>query len=123
MDHNSFDQWLGRYGAAWENRDPEAATKLFTPDALYYWTPFGEPKKGREEIALAWGEATSRQEDVHFKFEVLAVRDNQGIARWWSSFRRIKTKRRVNIEGIFLVSFNENNLCREFREWWHSDEV
>jgi len=31
----AFKSWLDAYGHAWENRDPEAATALFTEDGTY----------------------------------------------------------------------------------------
>ena len=123
MDIHAFEDWLAQYGRAWESRDSEAAANLLTPDALYYWTPFEEPKRGREGIAQAWREATSGQDDIQFNSEVLAVVGLRGIARWCCSLLHLETRKRVNVDGIFQVDFDEDGLCREFREWWHSDGV
>ncbi len=122
MDKTTFQQWLDAYGRAWETRDPEAVTALFTPDALYRWTPFGEPKRGREGIARAWKEATSRQGQIQFRYEILTVTGNRGIARWWCSLVRNPSKGKVQLDGIFLVTMATDKLCELFREWWHSDE-
>lgn len=46
MTEPELATWLSRYGAAWEARDPEAAAALFTEDAEYFWTPFGDPNPG-----------------------------------------------------------------------------
>lgn len=122
MDTTHFKQWLNEYGQAWQDRSAEAVTRLFTPWALYYWTPFDQPKRGHEGIARAWQEATSRQERVKFRYEILAITGNRGLARWWCNMVKTPDRKHVNLEGIFMVTLNPDNLCEEFREWWHSHE-
>lgn len=122
MDEQAFDQWLHRYGEVWESRYPEGVADLYSEDVEYYWTPFDQPKRGREEVVAASREASSRQENIRFRYEMLAVRENKGWARWWCSFLRVGTGREVRIDGILQATFDEQGLCTEFREWWHSDE-
>jgi ketosteroid isomerase-like protein len=123
MNQKTFDRWLSDYGAAWEERDLEAAKQLFTPDALYYWTPFEEPKRGRAGIAEAWGEATSGQTNIHFRSEILAVEGDRAWCRWWCDFTRLATGVQVKLDGIFQCDFTAEGLCLEFREWWHAEET
>ncbi len=126
MREEDFHRWLDAYGKAWETGDPVAVIELFTPDARYHWTPFEEPKRGREEIAVAWRNATSRQEDIHFSHEIVTVAGRDGIARWWCELVRTPTGRRVKLDGIFLLTFRVGQaggiLCERLREWWHSEE-
>jgi hypothetical protein len=113
---------LTKYGEVWESRYPEGVAELYSEDVLYYWTPFDEPKRGREEIVAASREASSRQEDIDFGYELIGLRENAGWARWWCSFVRVSTGRKVRIDGILKATFDEQDLCTDFREWWHSDE-
>lgn len=122
LSAEDFDAWLSAYGAAWEARDPAAAVRLFTEDALYHWTPFGPPKEGHEGIAAAWGEATSRQRDVEFRYEIWCVSGRTGIAKWHARFTRIATGRPVEIDGVLQAELDGSGACRVFREWWHSSE-
>jgi SnoaL-like domain len=55
-DLDAFRSWLDAYGRAWEKRDPEAATALFTEDSTYQVTPFLEPMRGRKAIFEYWSE-------------------------------------------------------------------
>ncbi len=121
LTRDAFESWLRRYGAAWEARDPEAAAALFTADARYHWTPFQEPKRGPAEIAAAWGEATSRQRNVRFAFEILAIEGATGIAHWHTHLERA-SGHRVELDGTLLAELDDNLRCRLFREWWHSSE-
>ncbi len=122
MTSEGFNDWLRRYGDAWERRDPAAAAALFTDDAVYWWTPFGEPKRGPGEIAKAWGEATTRQRDVRFEFEIIAVTERAGIATWHTKLVRASTGREIEVDGVLLAELDEAGRCRLFREWWHSTE-
>jgi hypothetical protein len=122
MDEQAFRQWLTRYGEVWESRYPEGVAGLYSENVRYYWTPFDPPKQGPGEIVTASREASSRQENIHFTYEVIVLRQNKGWARWWCSFVRASTGRKIRLDGILQATFDEQGLCTEFREWWHSDE-
>lgn len=117
-----FSEWLRGYQSAWERRDPEAAARLFAPDARYYWTPLVPPHEGPAAIAAAWQAAVAGQRDVRFTFEVFAVSGATGMAVWRADFRRHPEQVRVRIEGVLAAEFEGPGQCRVFREWWHSSE-
>ena len=110
-------QWLGAYRRAWEERDPDAAARLFTEDGSYAWGPFEEPMRGRRVIWERWADVTRHQRDVHFGSEMLGVVEAGAVARWRCSFAMNDV--RVELEGIFLIALTADGECREFREWWN----
>ena len=122
IDDESFRSWLDAYGHAWEAQDPEASATLYREDALYFETPFGEPMRGADAIRDYSSEAAATQADVRFGSEVLAFSGDTGIARWRASFTRVPSGVRVELDGIFLVTFDDAGRCHEFREWWHRRE-
>ena len=119
----AFENWLIAYGAAWEARYPGAAVRIFSPDARYHWTPFASPQVGHDQIAAAWGQATSSQQDIQFRYTVWSVDDVRGIAQWHTRLTRIDTGLPVEIDGVLLAEFDAAGLCRLFREWWHSTDT
>lgn len=122
LSEKQFSDWLAAYGAAWQARDASAFADLFADKALYYWTPFDEAKKGRDEIAAAFSEALANQRDIEFGARVLYTQSQLGAAHWSCAFTRPTTGKRVHLDGIFVVQFGENGKALSFREWWHSDE-
>ena len=123
MDRMALNNWLEAYGQAWETRDPEAVAQLFTLDALYRERPFTEPLRGRDAIREYWSRVVAHsQEQIHFGFEIVALDKNRGVARWWAAFVRVSSNQRVQLDGIFLLTFSDANLCCELREWWHRQE-
>lgn len=124
MREATFESWLEGYKRAWETRDPQAAADLFTEDALYHETPFGEPARGREGIREYWTENPQRsQEDVRFAYGVLAVEGERGIAHWTSNFTKLPSGDRVALDGIFVIKLDAAGRCTELREWWHEKKV
>lgn len=122
MDKQTFTNWLDRYERAWETGDSAAAADLFTDDALYYETPFDEPFAGRAAIRDYWADVPRLQTDISFKYEILSIQEQVGIARWWADFQRIGSGNRVKLDGIMIVTLAANGRCRLFQEWWHKEE-
>ena len=120
---SSFKTWMDLYGKASQYSDPKAAAELFTQDAEYYETPFDEPLIGREAIYRYWSEASQNLKDVHFSYEILAVRGNRGVALWQGRFINSVSGKQSVLDGVFLVEFDEPGQCRLFREWWHSKSI
>ena len=117
-----FKGWLDAYGRAWETGDPEAATELFAEDAVYHETPFDEPMRGRAEILDYWSDVPRYQDDIRFSYEVLAVSEGEGIARWSARFVRLPARTPIRLDGVLLAKLDVAGRCTEFREWWHRQE-
>lgn len=114
MDHDAFKSWLRAYGRAWETRNPEAATALFTDDAIYQETPFDQPFYGRSGILQYWSNVPRSKEQVKFSYEVLAVTETIGIARWWASFVRIPSRTIVNWMAYLLSLLMHRIFAKNF---------
>ena len=111
--------WLARYEEAWEKRDPARAAALFTENAAYHEMPFDAPKAGRNGIRDYWATVTADQRDVDFTSSIVAVTGRTGIARWNAKLKSASSGVRVELDGIFVLTFDDGGLCSELREWWH----
>jgi hypothetical protein len=60
--------------------------------------------------------------ESRFAYEILAVRENWGIALWQGQLTLRETGKQIFLDGVFLVDFDEAGLCSRFREWWHRQE-
>lgn len=111
--------WLKGYKEAWETLDADKAAALFTEDATYRDEPYAEPYQGRKGIHDYWATVTGDQKDVHFTYEVLSVSGNIGIAHWHSEFTQKSSGSGIVLDGIFVLEFTPEGLCRNLKEWWH----
>jgi hypothetical protein len=115
----ALDTWLKAYEQAWELRDADRAAALFTENARYHEMPFDAPKAGRSGVREYWTKVTADQRDVDFKFQVITVTGQTGIARWSASLKSASSGVRVELDGVFVLTFDASGLCSELREWWH----
>jgi hypothetical protein len=123
LTFDTFDRWLNDYGRASAENNPQASAALFAEDASYYETPFAEPIVGREAIYQYWRKGAQRLTDKSSSYEILAAKDNLGIARWQAEFTVIESGKRLALDCLFLVEFDDNDKCSIFREWWHLREI
>lgn len=122
MEASTFKSWLEAYGRAWNGRNPKAAANLFAEDGTYQVTPFVEPMRGRAAIFEYWSHVAETERDIEFRYEVLAVTPDAGIARWWASFVIVPQRLQTKLDGIFLITLDGDGRCRSLREWWHKDQ-
>ncbi len=118
LTHAALENWLNRYGAAWERRDADAAGALFTEDARYHENPYAEPFEGAVGVREYWENVTADQGEIDFTYEIVGVAEGTGIARWNSKFVVASTGAPLELDGVFLLEFEEDK-CRVLREWWH----
>jgi ketosteroid isomerase-like protein len=115
----AVEAWLTRYEDAWEKRDSALAAALFTENAAYHEMPFDAPKAGRAGIRDYWATVTADQREVDFKSQVVAVNGRTAVARWSASLKSASSGVRVELDGVFILTFEASGLCSELREWWH----
>ena len=118
-----FTAWMAAYGRASAENDPQASANLFAENARYYENPFEEPIVGREAIYEYWNKGAQNLKDKEAFFEILAINGNTGIARWQSGFTVVESGKRLALDCLFVVEFDDEGLCQSFREWWHIREV
>jgi len=121
-DLTAFRSWLDAYGKAWESRNAEAAAALYADDGTYQVTPFLEPMRGRKAIFEYWSEVARTEENVRFGYEILVSNAEINIARWSASFVIVPQGLQTRLDGIFLISMDEQGRCKSLREWWHKQQ-
>jgi hypothetical protein len=72
---------------------------------------------GPREIRAHWSRLPKAREDIGFSYEVLALTEPWGIAHWHGSYTPMEGESRLELDGILLISLDEDGLCRDFREW------
>ena len=118
----AFKSWMDAYGQSWENRNPEAAAALFTEKGTYQVTPFLEPICGRKAIFEYWSEVARTEENIRFGYEILVANPELNIARWSASFVIVPQGLQTQLDGIFLISLDEDGRCKSLQEWWHKQQ-
>lgn len=100
LNRRSLERWLEAYKQAWQEGDPAQIGPLFSEDATYAETPFGDSIRGRAGIIEYWtGGAQDTQTNVSFGYGILAVEGDTGFAHWWAEFDRVPSGKHVELDG------------------------
>jgi hypothetical protein len=115
LEHE-YSDWLARYRRAWIERDPEAAGRLFTEDAIYREQPFQAPFAGRAAIRDYWARVTASQISVELRYGRSIVDGHRLAVEWWANLQTADGP--ITLAGEFFLRFAETGECRELREYW-----
>ena len=118
LTRDTLTRWLAGYEQAWETRDADKAAALFTPNAQYHEMAFEAPKDGRAGIRDYWSTVTADQRNIDFTFDVIATEGTRGIAHWHAAFTTASSNAKIELDGVFVLTFTADGLVSELREWW-----
>ena len=117
MENKKFIEWFEKLKNAWENLDPHEAANLFSKDVKYCESVFEKPCEDWNRVLKLWLLIQENQKDVSFNFELLAVKDNLAVVNWQVSGTLLPDNRKQDIDGIFVIKLNEEDLCNYFKQW------
>ena len=127
IERRHVEDWLARYGEAWENGDCELVVSLFSENATYAETPFDTPMVGHDEIRAYWRDgAATTQEEVSFSSTIWLIDQAVAVAAWQAEYVRLPARTAVCLDGVFRLEFEpvvDSVRCVALREWWHRSEA
>ena len=110
--------WIEGYRRAWEEADAELVLSLFTEDASYRSSPFGEPNLGHDGIRAYWEGVTGVQEGVEVRMGEPLVDGNLVAVEWWTTMD-VADSGTVTLPGCLLLQFAPDGRCFDLREYWN----
>jgi ketosteroid isomerase-like protein len=109
---DAVSEWMTAYRRAWESNDLADINALFTDDALYYFEPFSEPKRGRDAILAAWLAREDPMGSTTFTWKPLAIADDVAIVQGETDYGTIK------FSNLWVIRLTADGRATEFTEWW-----
>jgi hypothetical protein len=79
--------------------------------------------RGAEAIRAYWSNLPPARSDIRFAYELLAVTEQWGMAHWHGSYTPVDRATRLELDGILLVSLDDDGRCEDFREWSNRRQV
>jgi ketosteroid isomerase-like protein len=113
MSHEDVQRWLDSYVEAWRTYDAEAIGALFTDEAVYAYTPVGEPVRGRDAIVAGWLSDRDEPGSWQASYRPLVVEDDRAVAAGQTTYADGRT-----FENLYVLRFAEDGRCAELTEWY-----
>ncbi len=120
IDHASVAAWLDRYVQAWKTYDPQMIGSLFSEQATYAYSPFDQdPLRGREAIVAGWLDNKDAPGTYDAHYEPIAVEGHVAVTNGRSVYFEADGKTpKKTYDNIFVLRFDDQGRCTEFREWF-----
>jgi ketosteroid isomerase-like protein len=115
--HDHVQAWLDRYVEAWRANDPALIGELFSKDALYYADAFGDPLRGKQAIVDAWL-AEEMPRTFSAEYRPVIVEGDRAFATGDTEYFKEDGSRHSRWANAFLLTFDGEGRCREYREWF-----
>ena len=114
MDRAGFARWLDAYRDAWRSNDRAEIEALFSDDAHYRYSPYGDPEVGARQIADSWLDEPDSPDSWEAEYRPLAIDGDTYVAIGESRY----PGEQKSYSNIFVCKFDDAGRCREFTEWW-----
>ncbi len=113
-------EWLESYVQAWTTYDAAAIGALFSVDVVYHPNPFVEPLHGRDAVVAFWLNDRDTPGTYSASYASFltdgAVVMAAGQSRYYADAGQ--TELRTVFENVFLLRFDADSACIEYREWY-----
>jgi hypothetical protein len=119
VDRASVAAWLDAYVRAWKTYDPHAIGDLFSENATYAYNPFSEPIRGRAAIVASWLEEPDAPGTYDGQYEPIMIEGDRAVTNGRSLyFEQGGSTLRAEWNNIFVLRFDNQGRCSEYREWY-----
>lgn len=119
LERATVQRWLDAYVSAWKSYDPQAIGDLFSENATYAYNPFSEPVQGRAAIVASWLEEPEAAGTYDGHYEPIMIEGDRAVTNGRSLyFEPDGTTLKAEWNNIFVLRFDADGRCAEFREWY-----
>ena len=115
LDNDRLLAWVAGYERAWRSPGADSVADLFTDDAQYLPTPYGEPVTGLAAIGAFWdGERDGPDELFTMSAEVVACSGDTGVVRTLVRYGEPVTQEYLD---LWVLRFAADGRVERFEEW------
>jgi ketosteroid isomerase-like protein len=119
LDRARVSAWLDAYVHAWKTYDEKAIGDLFSEDATYFYNPYSESVRGRAAIVASWLEEPDMLGSYDGHYAPMVIEGNRAVTNGKSRyFEQDGSTLRAEWDNIFVLQFDDEGRCVEYREWY-----
>lgn len=110
MTHEEATKLIEVYGRAWETKDLELISSIFTDDVVYN-DPREQENQGIEAVRNYWRyKVIEGQEDIKFEIKNVWVDGDVVIALWHANFKDTKRMLLIDMEEVAILTVRDGKF-------------
>ena len=119
VERDAVSAWLDAYVQAWKSYDRAAISALFSEDAVYYDAAYSEGIRGREAIVESWLQNRDAPGTYDAHYEPVLIEGERAMTNGRSRyFEQGSSELKTEWDNVFLLTFDGEGRCKEYREWF-----
>jgi hypothetical protein len=115
--NNKYNEWCNKFMESWKKLEGIKTTELFSKDVNYFENPINAPCSSFAEVVKLWEAVPSNQKNIEYTFHILISNEEMAIINFKMSRLFILNNEIQEIDGIFQMSLDSNDLCNYFKQW------
>ncbi len=121
MNKAQINDWIKNFVNEWKNHNVAAILDMFGEVEFYYEGPFSEPVSSREDVEKLW--VDTEYQDIHaLSVDLISFDSSVAAMHWYLKYKDTRDSVVYEMDGVYQVAFNENNMCNYFKQWWVINE-
>ncbi len=117
-----YQKWLKAFMDSWKNLEGVKTCDLIAQKCDYYENPIDAPLTTKEEISKLWEIVPLNQKDISYKGKILFCDEKHCFYQYRMTRTMTATGKVQEIDGIFEIKLNKNNLLTYFKQWRFTKE-
>lgn len=118
----NYNKFLKEFMDSWKNLYGEKTCELMADNLEYFENPIDKPLTSKEEVKPLWAIVPENQKDITYSGNILFQNNESCIYHFKMTRTMIKTGKIQNIDGVFEIKLNEDNLLTYFKQWRFTKE-
>lgn len=118
-DYNKF---LVSFMDSWKHLEGEKTCDLMAENLEYFENPIDKPLTNKEDVKPLWKIVPENQKDISYSGNILFENEDSCIYHFKMKRTMVSTNKVQDIDGIFEIKLDENNLLTYFKQWRFTKE-
>ena len=118
-DYNKF---LISFMDSWKNLEGEKTCDLMAENLEYFENPIDKPLTNKEDVKPLWKIVPDNQKDISYSGNILFENEDSCIYHFKMKRTIVSTNKVQEIDGVFEIKLDENNLLTYFKQWRFTKE-
>ena len=119
----NYREFITRFMDSWKNLEGAKTCDLMADVLEYFENPIDKPLTTKSQVVPLWAIVPDNQFNITYSGDIL-FEDEESCIYHFMMQRTMKTTNKIqNIDGVFQIKLNDDNLLTYFKQWRFTKEI